>query len=173
MKFRNGRATKDYRKWTGDQDFLMGRLFRSEKFACSSPFRDDILCKKYLMDQKDTKQGDTLRISSLYLSPLLQSDWLPYPLSIRWLIVSGTYTSNATGIKHSYSKSILREKQNSKKMWYKKIEGKKWMNLKYQFDSFTLRIVAGVSSALVVWINSIIVYQKSIVLFCLFSRDFY
>ena len=37
------------------------------------------------------------------------------------------------------------------------------MKLKYQFDSFTRRIVAGVSSALVVWINSITVYQKGIV----------
>ena len=32
--------------------------------------------------------------------------------------------------------------------------------LKYQFDSFTQRIVAGVSSALFVSINSIIVYQN-------------
>ena len=36
----------------------------------------------------------------------------------------------------------------------------KKMYLKYQFDSFTRRIVAGVSSALVVWMNSTIVYQK-------------
>ena len=32
--------------------------------------------------------------------------------------------------------------------------------MKCQYDSFTRRIVAGVSSPLVVWINSIIINQK-------------
>ena len=40
---------------------------------------------------------------------------------------------------------------------------KKKKNLKYQFDSFTRRIVVGGSSAIFVGINSIFSYRKSIV----------
>ena len=46
------------------------------------------------------------------------------------------------------------------------------MNLMCQFDSFTRRIVAGVSSALVVWINSIIVYQTSIIVLLFLIQRF-
>ena len=44
------------------------------------------------------------------------------------------------------------------------------MNLKYQFDSSTQRIVAGVSSTLGVRIDSIIVYQK-VLCFSFFFKD--
>ena len=59
-------------------------------------------------------------------------------------------------------KAIPEKTKLAKKYGLKNFKGNaKKKNLKYQFDSFTRRIVAGVSSALVVWINSIIVYQKS------------
>ena len=65
---------------------------------------------------------------------------IPFPLFRRF----------GRGIKRSYSKNNPKENKNSKKIWYKIIKVKKDMNLKYQFDSFTPLIVAGVSSALVV-----------------------
>ena len=60
----------------------------------------------------------------------------------------------------------------AKKYGIKNFKGQKKMNLKYQFNSFTRRIIAGVSSTLVVCINSIIVYQKSIVVFLFLLHRF-
>ena len=68
-------------------------------------------------------------------------------------------TSFERGIKSSYSKAVQVKNKLARKYGIKFwTVGKKWiMNLKYQFDIFTRRIFAGVSSTMVVWMNSIIV----------------
>ena len=57
-------------------------------------------------------------------------------------------------------KAISQKTKIARKYGVRNLKGKEKTNLRNQFDSFTRRIVAGVSSALVVWIDSIIVYQK-------------
>ena len=47
-------------------------------------------------------------------------------------------------------KAIPEKIKIARKYGLKNLKGKKKKNLKYQFDSFTRRIVAGISSALVV-----------------------
>ena len=54
-------------------------------------------------------------------------------------------------------KAIPEKSKIARKYGTKNFKGKKKMYLKYRFDNFARRIVAGVSSALVVCINSIIV----------------
>ena len=62
-----------------------------------------------------------------------------------------------------FKKQSHRRLKQQKKYGIKNFKRLKKMNLMYQLDNFTRRIVAGVHQhALVVSINSIIVYQKSI-----------
>ena len=62
----------------------------------------------------------------------------------------------------------------ARKCGQKNLKGKK-KNLKYQFDSFTWRIVASwciISIGCLNKFNNIIVYQKAM-FFCFFFKDFY
>ena len=54
------------------------------------------------------------------------------------------------GLNALIQKAIPEKTKMARKYGLKNLKGKKNKNLKYQFDSFTRRIVAGVSSALVV-----------------------
>ena len=52
-------------------------------------------------------------------------------------------------------KAIAEKTKIARKYGKKNFKGKKRMNLTYQFDSFTQRIIAGVSSALVVEVRKL------------------
>ena len=67
-------------------------------------------------------------------------------------------------------KAIPEKTKIARKHGLKNLKGEK--KIIWQFDSFTQRIVAGVSSALVVSINSIMVYEKSIVVLLFLLQRF-
>ena len=129
---------------------------------------------------------------------ILQSDWLPYSLSITnnaiWLVIVLTIyqvidsvcwmkTSNSIWRPFpAFHKNVLKEELNT--LIQKAISEKTKIARKYglrnlkdqekkEFEvsvwQFYSPIVAGVSSALVFWIN----IKKVVLFFCFFFRDFY
>ena len=93
-------------------------------------------------------------IDSVWGMKTSNSIWRPFP------VFQKTFRKrNLNALIRLIQKAIPEKTKLAKQYGLKYFKGKKKKNLKYQFDSFTRRIVAGVSSVLVVWINSIIVYQ--------------